>query len=88
MRKTNIENKARVADLDEIRNRLTRLGATSIGAVHQRDTYFNTVRGRLKLRETEETEEAALIYYRRHNVSAPKRSYGPYSGSVSRLSSG
>ncbi|MFQ5951393.1 MAG: class IV adenylate cyclase [Candidatus Geothermarchaeales archaeon] len=74
MKKRIVEIKARIADLDETREGLTKLGASPAGTVHQRDTYFNTPRGRLKLRQAAETEEATLIYYRREDVSGPKRS--------------
>ena len=43
-----------------------------IGEDHQTDTYFNVLKGRLKLREG--NIENSLIYYERENTSAAKQS--------------
>jgi adenylate cyclase class 2 len=46
-------------------------GASDEGVLHQRDTYFHAVQGRLKLRETNGTP-AELIAYRRADRDGPK----------------
>ena len=70
--KLNIEVKARVADLTEVRKKLKELGAKELGTFSQTDTYFPTARGRLKLREFEGQEEAELIYYEREDKAGPR----------------
>jgi adenylate cyclase class IV len=47
------------------------LGAADQGLLHQRDTYFHAVVGRLKLREAP-PQPAALIAYDRADLSGPK----------------
>ena len=50
-------------------------GARLLARLSQVDTYFNVANGRLKLREEEgEGARNVLIYYRRPDVSGPKRS--------------
>jgi predicted adenylyl cyclase CyaB len=71
---TLIELKAKAHDLGIIRKKLTRLGAKNIGTFRQTDSYFDTPKGRLKLREVEGKDEAMLVYYERSNVAGPKRS--------------
>ena len=68
----NVEIKARCTNQDRIRNILMSKGAAFRGIDHQIDTYFNTVHGRLKLREG--TIENYLIFYKRDNVAGPKQS--------------
>jgi len=70
---TNIEIKAHCEDLDRAEKNLQSLGAGPAGTVHQKDTYFRTDKGRLKLREIG-PGEAHLIFYRRENIPGPKRS--------------
>jgi homotetrameric cytidine deaminase len=60
----NLELKARCADLDAIAARCLALGASDHGVLSQRDTYFATRAGRLKLRE-DPSRGAELIVYRR-----------------------
>ena len=68
----NIEFKSRVADPDILEKKLLELGPLFIGEDHQKDTYFNVTKGRLKLREG--NIENALIYYERPNSTDPKQS--------------
>jgi len=69
-----VELKAEIKDLELIRKRLKSLGAIYLGTFHQVDTYFEVPIGRMKLRETEEKDEAELIYYERENILGPKKS--------------
>jgi len=69
-----VELKAKVEDLDAVREKLTRLGAQYIGTFRQIDVYFDVPEGRLKLREVEGNDKAELIYYQRENIAEPKRS--------------
>jgi len=71
---TLIELKAKVNDLGIIREKLTKLGAESTGIFRQTDFYFDTPKGRLKLREVEGKDEAMLVYYERKDEKGPKRS--------------
>jgi len=71
---TLVELKAKVDDLDHFRRKLTDLKAQHIGTFRQIDTYFDTPKGRLKLRETESDHRAKLIYYERENIAGPKKS--------------
>jgi predicted adenylyl cyclase CyaB len=70
---TNIEIKARVRDFDEIRQRAEKLSDTALQIIHQEDTFFNTEKGRLKLRILA-ADRAQLIYYLRSDQEGPKRS--------------
>ncbi|RLI04991.1 adenylate cyclase [Candidatus Bathyarchaeota archaeon] len=74
MRKINLEIKAKVEDLKKVEQTAKKLGARKIGVLKQKDTYFKTLRGRLKLREVEGLEKAQLIYYERENIAKPKKS--------------
>jgi adenylate cyclase class IV len=49
---TNLEIKARCADLDAARERARAVATRRLGIDRQTDTYFVTRRGRLKLRES------------------------------------
>ena len=71
---TLVELKTKVDDLDFLRKKLTDLKAQHIGTFRQIDTYFDTPKGRLKLRETEGDHRAQLVYYERENIAGPKRS--------------
>jgi adenylate cyclase class IV len=67
-----VELKARCADLEAVRKRLSPVARLETVLV-QRDTYFEVPRGRLKLREG--TDRAAqLILYDRPDVAAVKGS--------------
>lgn len=70
---SNIEIKARVRDFDEIRQRAEELCDTPLRIIHQEDIFFNTERGRLKLRVLA-ADRAQLIYYMRSDQEGPKRS--------------
>lgn len=61
---TNVETKARVADLDGVRERARALGATLQGSERQVDRYFRVPSGRLKLRRST-LDGAHLIAYLR-----------------------
>ncbi|MGZ2371163.1 class IV adenylate cyclase [Ancylomarina sp. YFZ004] len=68
----NIEIKASCCDLSKIREILKSQNADSKGTDHQKDTYFNSNKGRLKLREG--TIENNLIHYERENIEGSKES--------------
>ena len=51
----NVEIKAFCSDPQKVEELLLKAGADYKGEDHQLDTYFNTSNGRLKLRETKET---------------------------------
>ncbi len=68
----NIEIKARTAKAAEIRKYLLANNAECKGTDFQTDTYFNSIKGRLKLRQG--NIENNLIYYERENQSGPKQS--------------
>ena len=68
-----IELKARVDSLDTFGKRLQEMKARHIGTFHQIDTYFEVPEGRLKLRETEGRNDAAIVYYERKDIPGPKR---------------
>ena len=68
----NIEIKARVKNLNRVREILKSKNAEFRGVDHQIDTYFKINSGRLKLREG--NIENYLIYYKRENKSGPKQS--------------
>ena len=70
---SNIEMKARCADLDAAATRARALGAHDAGVLHQRDTFFAASAGRLKLRELGDGR-AELIAYRRPDVAAARAS--------------
>src|SRR5450432_2344779 len=68
----NIEIKARTAKAAAIRKYLQANNAAFKGTDWQIDTYFNTTKGRLKLRQG--NIENNLIYYQRENQAGPKQS--------------
>ena len=70
---SNIEIKARVRDFDEFRKRAESLSDTPLLVIAQEDIFFNTERGRLKLRILA-PDRAQLIYYLRSDQGGPKRS--------------
>ena len=69
----NIEIKARVRDFDRLRQRAEELSDTPVQVIQQEDTFFNTEKGRLKLRVLA-PDHAQLIYYLRSDQEGPKRS--------------
>ncbi len=64
----NVEAKFRLADREHILERALAIGFTKRAQLSQRDTFFVTTAGKLKLRE--ETGGAHLIFYRRHEIAA------------------
>jgi predicted adenylyl cyclase CyaB len=70
---SNIEMKARARDFEEIRLRAESLSDTPVEVIPQEDIFFNTEKGRLKLRVLA-ADRAQLIYYRRPDQEGPKRS--------------
>jgi adenylate cyclase class 2 len=69
----NIELKARLASLDAARQIARDVATESLGTEHQKDTYFHSPGGRLKLREIE-GRPAQLVAYDRPNTTQPKES--------------
>ncbi|HLF75626.1 MAG TPA: class IV adenylate cyclase [Anaerolineales bacterium] len=70
---SNIEIKARVVNFAEIRQRVEALSDTLVEVIPQEDVFFNTEKGRLKLRVLA-PESGQLIYYTRLDREGPKRS--------------
>jgi adenylate cyclase, class 2 len=72
MQGINIEFKARMRDEKRVRAALKGLHPRIAGTDHQVDTYFNTLSGRLKLRQG--NIEKALIFYQRQNAAKVRSS--------------
>jgi adenylate cyclase class 2 len=68
----NIEIKARCFHPEKVEAFLLVNGASFKGLDHQKDTYFNVLSGRLKLRQG--NIENSLIFYNRPDQSGPKQS--------------
>jgi homotetrameric cytidine deaminase len=71
----NVELKARCADLELAAERCASIGAAEQGALEQRDTYFSTVRGRLKLRVLGSGTSELLAYQRADDPEATESAY-------------
>jgi cytidine deaminase len=71
----NVELKARCADLELAAERCASIGAAEQGVLEQRDTYFSTVRGRLKLRELGGGTSELLAYRRPDDPEPSESSY-------------
>ncbi len=69
--RTNLELKARCADLGAARERAREVATRCVGVDRQTDTYFVTKRGRLKLRESS-LSGGQLIPYLRPDQRGPK----------------
>jgi len=69
----NIEIKARVADLESLRQRVKNLADRPAEVLQQEDIFFHIAVGRLKLRQ-QESGPGQLIYYNRPDVGGPKAS--------------
>lgn len=69
----NVEIKARTSDPDALAARVGQLSDTPCEESLQEDTFFQTARGRLKLRVTR-PGDACLIYYEREDSLGPKPS--------------
>lgn len=70
---SNVEIKARVADLDRLKATAERLSDTPARAIDQEDTFFATAGGRLKLREFGDGA-GELIHYDRPDAAGPTQS--------------
>jgi len=70
---TNIEIKARVDDFEALKARAESLSDTPLTILPQEDIFFNTLKGRLKLR-IQAPGLGYLIYYERPDQGGPKRS--------------
>jgi predicted adenylyl cyclase CyaB len=70
---TNIEIKARVNNLEDLRRRAEALSDTPVQVIPQEDTFFHVPRGRLKLRQLR-PYLAQLVYYERPDREGPKSS--------------
>ena len=70
---SNIEIKARVDDFDALKARANALSDQPVKVIPQEDTFFNTEKGRLKLRVLA-PDLGYLIYYERPDQDGPKRS--------------
>lgn len=70
----NIEIKARVDSLPELRQRAAALAGEGPVEIAQDDTFFHCDLGRLKLRAFS-AQRGELIFYRRANESGPKESF-------------
>jgi adenylate cyclase, class 2 len=68
----NIEFKAKADNIITLEEKLQTLSPRFIGEDHQKDTYYDVVKGRLKLREG--NIENALIWYERSDFAGAKQS--------------
>ncbi len=71
----NIELKARLPDLIGARATAERLATSRLGTLRQRDTYFNCLHGRLKLREIEGGPSQLIAYERPDQPDAKASDY-------------
>jgi predicted adenylyl cyclase CyaB len=69
----NIEIKARVRDWDALRARAEALSEVPCQEIRQRDVFFYTPKGRLKLRVLA-PDHGQLVYYERPDQAGPKQS--------------
>jgi predicted adenylyl cyclase CyaB len=72
--KRNVEIKARVPELAEVRAAVEGLAESGPMEMEQEDTFFASPRGRLKLRRFVGCVHAELIYYERADAAGPKES--------------
>ena len=70
----NVEIKARVKDVDALRDRIEAISDARCEEIHQEDTFFPVPKGRLKLRILS-PERGELIYYDREDTYEPKPSH-------------
>lgn len=70
----NVEIKARIDDWSSLRERVEALAGPPVDRLHQRDTFYRTGHGRLKLRELG-PERGQLIFYERPDETAAKTSH-------------
>lgn len=72
----NIEIKARVADLNALRQKVIAIGEAFSEVLFQEDVFYEAPEGRLKLRIFDDGEsEGELILYRRSDEAGPKASH-------------
>ena len=71
----NIEIKAKCHNIDRARATAQELKTDYIGNLHQIDTYFETKKGRLKLREINDKEAQLIPYYKEYSTGPMKSSY-------------
>jgi adenylate cyclase len=69
----NIEIKARARNFADLQRRAEAFSDTPAQVIPQEDTFFQTARGRLKLRQLA-PDLGQLVYYERTDASGPKRS--------------
>ncbi len=67
---SNLELKARIADLEIVQDRVEALGAKRQGAEHQVDQYYQVPNGRMKLRRSSLDGAHLIVYLRPNDVSA------------------
>jgi predicted adenylyl cyclase CyaB len=66
----NVEIKARITDLSQLRERIESIADRGPRVIHQEDTFFRCSNGRLKLRRFSE-QECELIFYQRPDTTQP-----------------
>jgi predicted adenylyl cyclase CyaB len=71
---TNVEIKAKVADLDRLRHTVVQIASGPRETIRQEDVFFRTPRGRLKLRIFADGL-GELIYYERPDTARSKQSH-------------
>ena len=67
---SNLELKARIADLDSARDRVRALGAERQGVEHQVDQYYQVAKGCIKLRRSSLDGAHLIVYLRSSDISA------------------
>ena len=70
----NVEIKARVNDLERLHQRIRTITPSEPTLIHQDDTFFTCLTGRLKLREFGDGS-GELIFYQRADRTGPKESF-------------
>ncbi|KAM3587616.1 uncharacterized protein V6R79_010377 [Siganus canaliculatus] len=70
---SNVEIKAKVSDVTRFAETAARLSQSEGTVIRQRDTFFNSSQGRLKLRDFM-NESGQLIFYERPDTDGPKLS--------------
>ena len=68
--KRNVEIKARVSDLESASDRVRSISDTGPEIINQEDTFFESLKGRLKLRRFSDSR-GELIYYERPDSEDP-----------------
>jgi predicted adenylyl cyclase CyaB len=69
----NIEIKARARNFTDLRRGAETISDTPVQVIPQEDTFFHTLKGRLKLRQLA-PDRGQLVYYERPDQDGPKRS--------------